>query len=150
MRGESSLTQSREADGSIQSIRLVYPQEAVKRWPYFLYRLSAVLDRTDLEYSPDDILTALQLGRMHLWQAVRHDAIAVTQVQEFPRYRQFLVYAVAGKDAREWIAQGSHDLDRVAQSTGCDVIAFYGRKGWEKYAQPLGYTQQLVVMRKRL
>lgn len=130
------------------TIRHVNASEVLRDWDHYERRLNDVLRRTDAEYWPDDILSCIQRGTMQMWRAVDGDGIGVTELQTFPRYRQLLVYMVAGKDAQDWLDGADQHLEAFAQSNGCTRMAFHGRIGWIKSCRAFGYETQLVCMRK--
>ncbi|MFA5996175.1 MAG: hypothetical protein WC790_00410 [Candidatus Paceibacterota bacterium] len=126
----------------------IYGADAVNGWDTFEPLIRRVLKRADSGHFPDDILTCVQHGGMQLWSISGDRGIAVTEIQDYSRYRQLLVYMVAGKHARDWLAEGQQQLEAFAKSTGCQFMAFQGRPGWERYCAPLGYTNKMITMRK--
>jgi hypothetical protein len=132
------------------TIRQVAPAEVLSDWSYYEAHLSRVIAKTDAELWPDDILTCIQRGAMQMWRALEGDAIGVTELQTFPRYKQLLLYAVAGEDASEWLTGADHDLEAFALSHGCTRMEFHGRPGWQKSCRAFGYTTTLVCMKKRI
>ncbi len=133
-----------------QVIRRVDANEAVARWSDFEPHVRRVLERLDSGQYPDDVLTAIQFGGMHLWDILDGTGVCVTELQAYSRYRQLLVYLVAGGNARDWIAEGQQQLEAFAKSQNCKYMWFQGRPGWERYCKRLGYSDKLVMMRKAL
>lgn len=132
------------------ALRLVTPQEAVRRWDVFEPLVARVLDAVDGGLYPDNVLTAVQFGSMHLWDILDGQAICVTELQDYPRYRQMLVYLVAGTKAKDWIASGNRQLDAFAKSQNCKYVVFQGRPGWKRFTERMGYGDEIVMMRKKL
>jgi hypothetical protein len=124
--------------------------EALKDWPYFEAHIVRTIARVDLPHTAEDILTCIQLGSMQLWRMSSCNAMCVTEIQTFTRYRLLLIYVVAGEKARDWLSEGSRQLAAFAQSHNCKYIDFHGRPGWERYARRYGFGRKLIVMRREL
>ena len=132
------------------ALRLVPPREAIDRWFHFEPLITRVLDRVQGGQWSDDVLTCVQLGSMHLWDIRDGEAVCITELQNFPRYRQLLIYMVAGEHARDWIASGDRQLTDFAKLHRCKYVVFHGRPGWERYAKRFGYDSKLIIMRKEV
>ena len=125
-------------------------REALAEWSFYAPFIQRVIDKANSGSSVEDVLTCLQLGSMQLWRDGKRKAVAVTEIQDYPRYRMLLVYMVAGKDVRDWLAEGQQQLDSFAKQSGCKYIEFQGRAGWEKLCRELGYDNKMIRMRKEL
>ncbi len=134
--------------GGRPALRLLTPREALERWDDLEPLVARVLDRVDGGLYPDDVLTAVQFGSMHIWSILDGQAVCITEIQSYPRYRQLLIYLVAGLKAKDWIASGNQQLNAFAKSQNCKYVVFQGRPGWERYAARFGYTDKIVMMRK--
>lgn len=132
------------------SIRLVPAREALRDWDMYEERLNRVIERADSPHTSEDILTCVQLGTMQLWRAIDGDGVGVTEVQVFPRYRQLLVYMVAGEDARDWLTGADKQLEAFALSQNCTRMEFHGRPGWAKWCQAFGYEHSSIRMKKEI
>lgn len=108
------------------------------------------MERGHVGQFADDILTHIQTGRMQLWRTVNGKGIAVTELQSYPRFRQLLVFMVAGEDARDWLAEGHKQLEAFAKSQNCQYMIFHGRPGWEPAVRAFGYDAKQIIMRKEL
>jgi hypothetical protein len=133
-----------------QTIRLVSPVEAVRDWPRYERQILRVIETMDLPQWPDDVLTCIQQGTMQLWRTVNGDGIGVTELQTFPRYKQLLLYIVAGDNAQDWLTGADQQLEDFAQSHGCKYMAFHGRPGWSKWCAAFGYKHTAVRMAKEV
>ena len=136
--------------GGPPALRLLEPREAVAQWDRLEPLVQRVFDRIDGALFPDDVLTAVQFGNMHIWDILDGQAVCVTELQAYPKYRQLLIYLVAGLKAADWITSGNQQLTAFAKSQNCKYVVFQGRPGWEKYARRFGYTDKIIMMRKRV
>jgi hypothetical protein len=141
---------SRELAISGDVLRFVPADEAVGRAAFFKPYVEAVLDIGNSGETWGSILHKLRIGTMQLWEISGKRGICVTEVQDYPRYRQLLVFMVAGERAPEWLVQGQADLETYALRRGCDMMSFQGRPGWRRYCERLGYTGMQIVMQKDL
>jgi hypothetical protein len=132
------------------TIRRVYPDEAVKEWDFYESMIAKVAKRARVGVTSEDVLTCLQLGSMQLWRDGERKGVAVTELQHYPLYKVLLIFMVAGRDVREWLAEGQHQLDSFAQSENCSFVEFIGRPGWEKLVEGYGYTEKFLRMRKEI
>lgn len=132
------------------ALRLMHPADVVKQWGVFEPLVRRVLEHVDGGLYPDDVLTAVQFGSMHLWSILDGQAVCITELQTYPRYRQLLIYLVAGIKAKSWIASGNRQLDAFAKLHNCKYVIFQGRPGWKRYAEPFGYRDEIIMMRKRI
>lgn len=132
------------------TIAQVGATEALRDWSHYEAQIMRVVERGDAPHWPDDILTCLQRGTMQLWRTLKDDGIGVTELQDFPRYKQLLVYMVAGENAQEWLHGAHHQLEAFAISHGCTRMEFHGRPGWARWCQALGYEHSRIVMTRRL
>lgn len=89
-------------------------------------KLARVLDRMGSTYLVDDILSAIDEGKMQSF--VVNNSWAITQVQDFPRARQLQLIAMIGDLA---------DLDPLhgkivgyADEVNAGLLSTHGRLGW--------------------
>ena len=131
-------------------LRQVPPDEAIRDWDFYEKQIKRVIERADGGQSPDGVLTCVQLGSMQIWRTLDGRGMAVTELQNYPLYRQLLIYMVAGEGLRDWMHEGHQQLERFAKSNNCTRIEFHGRPGWERWAYDYGYTHKCIRMKKRL
>ena len=132
------------------ALRPVPPAEVVAQWSRYAELVQRVLTRVNSGLFPDDVLTAIQIGSMHLWDILDGQAVVITEIQEYTKYRQLLIFLVAGTRAKDWIASGNQQLTAFAKSRNCKYVVFQGRPGWERYARKFGYTDKFVMMRQEI
>lgn len=131
-------------------IRRIRIREAIEDWTYYERQLRRVIEKADSGQSTDDVLSCLQRGTMQLWRSADGTGVALTELQDYPRYRQLLIYMVAGENLSAWMAEGHAALEEFARANACTRIEFIGRPGWEKVLQGFGYNHKLIRMNKRL
>jgi hypothetical protein len=132
------------------SIYRVDVRQAIAEWGFYEPLISKVIRRCRAGVSADDVMSCLQIGSMQLWRDGARKGIAVTEIQKLPQYDLLLIFMVAGRDPREWLAEGQHQLDSFARAVGCKFIEFIGRPGWEKLCHEHGYTEKFIRMRKEV
>ena len=89
-------------------------------------KLARVLDRMGGFYTPQDILSAIAVGRMQSF--VEGESWAITQIAVFPRAKVLEILVALGDLDELRILH-----DRVlayAEEIGASVVQAYGRKGW--------------------
>ena len=103
--------------------------------PIYHRKLQKALDRQGGLYTLTDILERCADGRMQSW--VHNNSWAVTQISVYPRRRLLDIVAVVGDlgDCRILNAK----LVKFANEMNVDLIASYGRRGWVRLGQSLGW-----------
>jgi hypothetical protein len=98
-------------------------------------KLQRALERQGGLFSVSDILEEVALGKMQSW--VHNNSWAVTQISVYPRKRVLEVVAVVGDlgDCRIL----NERLVKFANEKNIDLIASYGRKGWARLGESLGW-----------
>ncbi len=137
-------------NAAADALRLLSPREALDEWDRLEPHIRRVLEYVDSGQLPDDVLTAAQLGSMQIWNILDGKAVCVTELQTFTRYRQLLIYLVAGARPQDWIAQGQRQLEAFAKQNSCRYMIYKGRPGWERYARQFGWGDKFVMLRKAL
>lgn len=61
-----------------------------------------------------------------------------------------LIWQLGGEGMRDWLHMLQDGLIAWAREQGCTGLHLYGRQGWLRVLEPLGWTQQLVVMHKEI
>lgn len=130
------------------TIRQVPAAEALRDWDLYEAQIMRVVERADSPHMPDDILTCIQQGSMQLWRTSDASGIGVTELQTFPRYKQLLVYMVAGENAQDWLTGADQQLEAFALQHNCTRMQFHGRPGWAKSCCAFGYAHSAIVMSK--
>lgn len=111
--------------------------------------IESALEYSDGKYSASDIRTALICREMQLWvyAGEKIEAVAVTQLQVFPKKRVCFFVIVAGRHARNWLSEEKLILN-WAKAHGCNSIEAFARPGWTKLVKD--YQPIHVVLRKKI
>ena len=112
--------------------------------------VARILDRMDTGYEVGDVLLQLQLGRMQLWVVDNWEAVAVTEIVNFPQKKTCIVFLLSGDGMKDWFADLMATLEAYAEEKGCDDVEAHGRRGWERYGRPYGYRHAYSILRKKL
>jgi len=127
------------------------PLDALARqWPLIEPLLRRATDRWSC-YEPVDVLQRVMLGQLALWTVVEDTelvAVIVTEARQYPRCRVLEVLFVGGKGnaVQRWYQPVLDALDRQAEAAGCDHIAAFGRRGWQR----MGFEITGVTLMRRL
>lgn len=96
--------------------------------------IGEAVDRGGL-YAPEDIKRLLEQGLMRLWVAGSRErgaeALAVTEILQYPKARAFNVIICTGHDRGRWFSH-LKTMEAWAKEQGCDVSRALTRKGWAK------------------
>lgn len=111
-----------------------------RRW------IEAALEHNGGTHLFEDVVEALQEGRMQLWPAP--SGCLVTEIQVYPRKRVLNVFLAGG--TLDQLDDMTADVSRWAQAQGCDFATMYGRPGWARVLDKRGWTHLFTVMRKEL
>lgn len=121
---------------SPKTILHLVPVEFVQAaWPGPVEDLvTQAVDRDGL-YGAEDILGLLKKGLMRLWVAGSKEkgaeAIAVTEILQFPRGSVFSIILCTGQDRERWVSH-LRAMEAWAKEQGCVRSRPITRKGWAK------------------
>lgn len=113
--------------------------------------LQKAIDKSDGEYSQDDILRLIMSGEMQLWGAfdIEEDVMLMAMVTEiiiYPQHKSAWIVLSGGTRLDDWF-EGIHNLLlRWAKYHGCKNIRITGRTGWERKLKHLGYNKLTTVL----
>jgi hypothetical protein len=120
-------------------INLVYP------------KIDAATAYSNGKYQGSDILQQLVSGHMQLWAAVNENeeiqAIAITEIANYPRIRVMRFLCATGENVEEWINH-IDAMEAWGQSHGCKDFEAVVRPGWQKLLKPKGYATSHVIVNK--
>ena len=108
--------------------------------PIYHKKLARALDRQGGLFTLSDILERISDGRMQSW--VENNSWAVTQISVYPRRRMVEIVAVVGDlgDCRKL----NEKIINFANEMGVDLVAAYGRHGWSRLGERLGWKIKTV------
>ena len=112
-----------------------------------------VLNRRDSLrlFRPSDVLDRCADGRWQMWAAFRPAlvAICVTNVEIYPLAKVLNFLLLAGHDMVAWLP-GIRQIHQWARGHDCTVSQVYGRRGWSRLLEPLGFKHECDMMRMAL
>lgn len=92
----------------------------------------------------DDVVQALQDGKLQFWPAPR--GCIVTEIVTMPRRKVVNVFLGGGE--LEQLANMHDAVIDWAKAQGCTAATIHGRPGWERAFKPLGWTPLYRVLVK--
>ena len=105
------------------------------------------------KYEAVDVLRLLISTNMQIWASIvgdKPEAIAITELVNYPRKRIARIMACVGKDADK-LAEHLPAIERWAkEQNGCAALEAIVRPGWEKIMKPSGYVKSHVIVEKVL
>ena len=108
--------------------------------------IQAALDVGGNTHNVEHIGDAIRDQRMQFWAA--EDACIVTEILEFPNYKNIHVFLAGG--SLERIMHMRPDIERFGKYVGCKHLTINGRKGWAKTLKDFGYVSDLQTVSKEL
>lgn len=95
--------------------------------------------------SEDDLLRGLYERKYLLWTSP--NAAAVTHITEYDNRLSCVIYLVAG-NLNEILGEGREAVEAYANEKGCKGFTLFGRKGWQRVLETVGFKFQSIVMTK--
>lgn len=136
------------------NISIVNPESVIRVWPYCEGYIRSAVQHARGELGTEDVKLACARGDMHLWVVYNSKAdflgAAVTQCVEYPRFNAMRIVLLGGKRFDEWKAQLNDDLCTAARKVGCARIEAFGRTGFVRSLQGLGYDKLYTAIGKEL
>ena len=109
--------------------------------------LEAALEYADGTFNIIDVADGIAMGNMHIWPT--EDAVAVTQIVNYPRKKVIHAFLVGGK--LEGIMKLEKTVVRWAKSQKCHSLTLTGRSGWSKsLLTEIGYKSTSISMSKEI
>lgn len=106
--------------------------------------INAALEHADNKYTLMDIQIAIIKKEMQLWVIVdsklKIHAVMITEVIQYPNKKVLLITLLSGVNFDNW-KHLLNQLKQFANELSCSSIETYGRHGWIKKLEPLGFTQ---------
>jgi hypothetical protein len=136
-----------------QTIRPVLSTQLGTFWRDLEGFVTDALHYADDALASEDIRKLCESRDMQMWVAILDDQIqgaATTEVVQYPRRKMVRVVTLAGDRFPEWRDDMDRALQAFAERVGANGIEIYGRKGWEKRLDDLGYKPKGVRYAKEL
>lgn len=127
------------------------PHEHVELvWPLAEHHVQKAVDQGDglvtLESHRDGVIG----GKRQLWliwDEGREDKCLAAFVTEIIN-DHFFLWACGGGEMKDWLWIAQDGFERWARARGCKGMQLWGRPGWMRVLNPLGYRKTLVAMNK--
>jgi len=110
-------------------------------------------DRDDYEVPYDELIKQIKLGITQIWiykNVLKNGFIMITQILTFLDKKYCLIYYLWGKKYNDWVKEILQIVEKWAKNNGCENIELWGRKGWSKIIQKLGYNEDKIMFTKLL
>ena len=105
-------------------------------------------------YDKSDILARVLSGLLQVWVVETNEILhLVFMTQRYERVNDTAVLQVFwmwGRDLKASVQTIDLALDRLAAFTNCSWIEVVGRKGFEHYGKPLGWTYDYSVFSRKV
>jgi len=126
------------------------PHEHVKLvWPLAEGHVRKAIDQGDGLVTVESHHDAVLDDRRQLWlvwDEAKKECVA-TFVTEIIN-DHFFMWVCGGKRMKEWLHLAQEGLERWARANGCKGMQLWGRPGWTRVLDALGYKKTLVAMNK--
>jgi len=112
--------------------------------------LSEAVKSNNGRYTITDLRRNLLSQDMQLWiirAGEALEAVAVTEIVNYPSRKVVRVNIGTGSNFREWIPLLS-EIEEWGKENGCDGLESIARKGWAKVWGKQGYNQTHVFLEK--
>lgn len=125
----------------------VVSNSILSHWGSIKPHLQRILDKIDSGHTVDDVKKRLLTCEMQLWNINNWQAVAITQICVLPQYNNLVVVYLVGDGVKTWLSDLTSLLTQYAKYHKCKYIEFYGREGWLKVANQVGFKKSFNVMR---
>jgi len=132
----------------------IQPDNLETVWNHVKELVGEALIHADGKYRLEDVHHALQEKKMQLWVVSGSEmgvySVCVTQVVAYPAKKVLSILFCAGTHLAVWMEYLNTVIKDFAIANHCDAIEEYGRPGWAKYLDKLGYETIHTVCRLNL
>ena len=126
----------------------VPPEYVDSVWDEILPHVVSAVATSGGAFTKKSVYDDAKSGFHTLWILVHNDAIVMmltTRIVQYPAKRGLAIDWVGGGDLRAVLEAGLDALKEYARTNSCSEIEGCGRKGWEKWLAPHGWTHQHVA-----
>lgn len=135
-------------------ISIVNPEFVERAWPYCEKNLAVAVDKAHGELTLEDAKSACLRGDMQLWlvydSTPEFYGAAVTQIVSYPQFDAMRVVLLGGKQFDAWKKQLDAELCKAATKVGCKRMEAFGRTGFVRSLQGVGYDKLYTAIGKEL
>lgn len=135
-------------------VSIVSSENVEGLWHLVAGFLQIAVDKAYGELTLADAKAACLSGDMQLWVVFTQEAAflgaAVTQVVEYPQLRAMRIVLLGGKKFDEWKALLDATLAEAARKIGCNRMEAFGRTGFVRSLQGVGYVKLYTAIGRSL
>ncbi len=106
-------------------------EERRAAWPMIRPRLAALAARTGEGWMPEDVFHLTTMGSATLWATDDLGCFIVTQVDEQPWGRSFVVW-IASEETDARAVEYMDQVRDMAREAACDRVTFSSPRRWER------------------
>jgi hypothetical protein len=130
-------------------------EEIDRIWPLVKEKVQAALERNhEGKTLMDDhhIKEMCKVGLKQLWVTVDQDdnfkGVCISEIVQYPNYNVGVVNIATGTDLPLWVNKIKEFEKWAFEKADCKKLEVYGRPGWKKMLEPLGFHFNHVQMDK--
>jgi len=130
-------------------------EEIDKIWPLVKEKVQAALERNhEGKTLMDDhhVKEMCKTGLKQLWVTVdKNDnfkGVCISEIVQYPNYNVGVVNIATGTDLPLWVDKINEFEKWAFEKADCKKLEVYGRPGWKKMLEPLGFHFNHVQMDK--
>lgn len=110
--------------------------------------------KTNGELTEESLKEYIEDGHAMLMVATSSNIVMAAIVVELVHYvsgqSAISVLTASGFEVDSWIEELMSKLEKLAYDMNCYKVSIVGRRGWIKKLSPLGYSQDVVLLNKRI
>lgn len=130
----------------------VVPQAVDALQPAMDELLERLVEQVHGEYTKEDIILMLQLGRIHsvfIHQGGEVLGLVIMELLQYPQFQVLNVIGVVGKNIKIWKKLDGL-LDKIAADRDCMFIEGRTRPGMVKLCAEFGYEPLYTLIRRKV
>lgn len=131
-----------------EPVKLIHPSDVPRVWPLVKHWLEEAATYSGGRFEADDFYQDLINFNADLY--VNESMAMICAPTQYPRRLVYTALLIGGDGIVESIAECAEIVEKVAKYRKCDGVEAYGRAGWRKMAEGLGWSRSSVVFEKRL
>lgn len=127
-------------------------QEILDYWEFLSRKIYAALDTGQGESSPVDICRKALNNQAQIWVIQDEEGIknvTVTEILQYSQHKTLHIITTTGDGWKEY-KEEHKELEKYAKDIGAVAIEMWGRKGWLRKLEPMGYKEAYTVMRMEI
>ena len=121
-------------------------------WEHVEEYLISALEYGLGEYSIEDIKKSCKDRSMQLWVKLgkKVEGAFVTEILNYPQKNILVVLLLGGENFQDWVEETVSLLVAFGKEKKCSYVELFGRKGWTKTLQGLGFEEKLRIIVKEI